>query len=47
MSHLSDMNMTYTQHLYRAWKIAAVLVVHGIFPFIWETKATELLCTHK
>lgn len=47
MSHLKEMQMTYFQHLYRAWKIALVLVVHGLFPNIWKTKATELLCTHK
>lgn len=44
MSHLKEMRMTYFQHLYRAWTIALVLLVHGLFPNIWKTKASELLC---
>ena len=47
MSHLNDVQMTYFRHLIRAYKIALVLLVHGLFPNIWKTKANELLCTHK
>lgn len=36
--------MTYWQHFKRAWTIAAVLLVHGVFPNIWKTKASDLLC---
>lgn len=46
MSHLKDVNMNYFQHLKRAWGIAFVLLVHGIFPNVWKTKASEMLCTH-
>lgn len=44
MSHLKDVQMTYFQHLNRAFKISAVLIIHGLFPNIWKTKASELLC---
>jgi hypothetical protein len=47
MTHLKDVNMTYFQHLIRAWKIAVVLIVHGLFPNIWQTKASDMLCNHK
>ena len=47
MNHLLEVQMTYFQHLIRAYKIALVLLVHGLFPNIWKTKANELLCTHK
>lgn len=44
MSHLKEVNMSYFQHLKRAWSISFILLVHGVFPNIWKTKATELLC---
>ena len=43
MSHLHDVNMSYFQHWYRAWKVAFVLIVHGVCPNIWEHRATEIL----
>ncbi len=43
MSHLKEVKKGYFEHLFRAWKIAIVLIVHGIFPDIWKTKASELL----
>ena len=43
MSHLKELNMTYFQHLCRAYKIAFILMVHGLFPNIWETKASDIL----
>jgi hypothetical protein len=43
MSHLEEINKGYFEHLYRAWKIAFVLMVHGVFPDVWKTKASELL----
>gem|GEM_PF-2670413 len=44
MKHLKDINMTYLQHLLHASSIAGVLIVHGLIPWVWETKATEMLC---
>jgi hypothetical protein len=43
MQHLNDIGMGYFQHLIRAWKIAGILIVHGLFPNIWQTKAGELM----
>jgi len=46
MSHLKDINMNYARHFLRAWGIAGVLLVHGIFPNIWQHKASEMI-NHK
>jgi len=43
MSHLEEINKGYFEHLYRAWQIAFVLMVHGVFPDVWKTKASDLL----
>jgi hypothetical protein len=47
MSHLSNNNLGYFQHLVRAWKLSFVLLIHGLFPFIWETKASDEICKNK
>jgi hypothetical protein len=44
MSHLKEVNRSYLRHLYHAWKVAGILIVHGLFPNIWETKASDNLC---
>jgi hypothetical protein len=46
MKHLDDIKMSYFQHLCRAYKVAFILMVHGLFPNIWETKASDNLCQH-
>ena len=46
MTHLTDVGMNYIQHLIRAWSIAFVLIVHGVFPNVWKTRANVLLCDH-
>ena len=43
MSHLKDVDMSYGKHLLRAWGIAFVLLVHGIFPNIWQHKASDMI----
>lgn len=43
MSHLKDVDMNYFQHLFRAYKVAFILMIHGIFPNIWKTKASDIL----
>lgn len=43
MSHLKDVNMSYFEHFFRAYKVALVLMVHGMFPNIWQTKASDIL----
>ena len=46
MGHLQETGYTYFSHLKRAWTIAFVLMVHGLFPSIWQDKATELINKH-
>jgi hypothetical protein len=45
MTHLKETGYTYWQHLRRAWSIAFVLMVHGLFPNVWTTKASQMLNT--
>jgi len=48
MRHLKDIGMGYFSHLYHAWRMAFILIVHGIYPIIWETKVSdEILAYHK
>jgi Family of unknown function (DUF6356) len=42
-SHLKDINMNYVEHFLRAWSIAFILIVHGIFPNIWKHKASDMI----
>ena len=44
MSHLNDTGFSYLSHLTRAWKLSFVLLVHGIFPNVWKTKASDEIC---
>lgn len=41
--HLEEVNKTYFEHLRFAWSVAFVLFIHGLLPFVWETKATEMI----
>lgn len=41
--HLKDVGMSYLVHLFHAWKIAGILIVHGLFPSVWEHKARDLI----
>ena len=47
MSHLKDNKIGYFSHLVRAWRWALMLLVHGIFPSIWETKVSDEICKRK
>jgi len=44
MSHLSDNGFGYFQHLIRAWRLSLILFIHGLFPNIWQTKASDEIC---
>jgi hypothetical protein len=44
MSHLSDTGFSYLKHLTRAWRLSFILFVHGIFPELWKTKASDEIC---
>jgi len=47
MSHLHETGQSYLTHLLRAWKIAFILLAHGLFPNIWKTKASDMLCKER
>jgi hypothetical protein len=44
VKHLKEIEMSYIKHLVHGWSIAGVLIVHGLLPFMWETKASDMLC---
>ena len=43
MKHLKEIELSYFEHLRRAWTISFVSFVHGLCPCIWEDKAKELI----
>lgn len=47
MSHLKETEQNYIAHLFRAWKISFILLVHGVLPNVWKTKASDLLCKER
>ena len=42
-NHLEEVNKTYFEHLLGAWKVAFILLVHGLLPNVWRYKASDLL----
>lgn len=47
MAHLKENNIGYFQHLYRAWRWAIILLIHGIYPEIYKTKVSDEICKGK
>jgi len=43
MNHLKTISMGYFIHLFHALKVAFILIIHGLFPNIWEWKASKLI----
>lgn len=43
MKHLQETGLTYIEHLYRAWTLAFVCLVHGLFPSVWQHKAKDII----
>jgi hypothetical protein len=41
LSHLNDNNIGYFRHLFRAWRWAFILFVHGLLPEVWQTKVGD------
>ena len=41
--HLQITGFGYFEHMIRAWHIAFVMIVHGIFPDVWSTKASQMI----
>jgi hypothetical protein len=42
-NHLEEVNKTYIEHLLGAWKVAFILIIHGLLPNVWRYKASDLL----
>ncbi|NDB85798.1 MAG: capsule biosynthesis protein [Alphaproteobacteria bacterium] len=47
MTHLQENNIGYFQHLYRAWRWAFILIIHGIYPEIYKTTVSDEICKKK
>lgn len=43
IKHLQEAGETYFEHLRFAWSVGFVMIVHGLLPFVWEYKATEMM----
>jgi len=43
MKHLETVGETYWEHLRFAWSVGFVLFVHGLFPWIWVDRASEMM----
>ena len=43
LKHLESIQETYFEHLWFAWKVAFVLIVHGLLPWVWAFKASDLM----
>ena len=43
MKHLEDIKETYLEHLWFAVSVAFVFIVHGLFPWVWKTKGTDMI----
>ena len=42
IKHLEWIQESYLEHLWFAWSVAFVLIVHGLCPWIWQFKASEM-----
>jgi hypothetical protein len=43
IKHLEWIQETYWEHLRFAWSVGFVMIVHGLLPWVWEFKATEMM----
>ena len=43
LKHLEEAGETYFQHLRFAWSVCFVMLVHGLLPWVWEYRATEMM----
>lgn len=46
-NHLEEVEKNYFQHLFGAWKVASILIIHGLLPNVWKHKASDIICTQK
>jgi len=47
MKHLDEANMGYFEHLWFSWTTALGLIIHGIFPMILTTWASDRLVAQR
>jgi len=45
--HLQDNKMSYFQHLIHSWSMAFALAIHGVFPGVLETYASDKIKKHQ
>ena len=43
IKHLQEAGETYFEHLRFAWSVSFVMLVHGLLPWVWEFRATEMM----
>lgn len=43
LKHLESIQETYFEHLWFAWKVGFVLIVHGLLPWVWAFKASDMM----
>jgi len=43
IKHLEWIQETYWEHLKFAWSVGFVMIVHGLLPWVWEFRATEMM----
>ena len=43
IQHLEWINESYFEHLRFAWSVAFVMIVHGLLPWVWQFRATEMM----
>jgi len=43
IKHLEWIQETYWEHLKFAWSVGFVMMVHGLLPWVWEFRATEMM----
>ena len=43
LKHLESIQETYFEHLWFAVSVAFVLIVHGLLPWVWAFKASDMM----
>ncbi len=43
INHLKESGKGYFEHLLGAWKVAFILLVHGLLPNVWKNKASDII----
>jgi len=43
-NHLKEQQFGYVYHLYRSWRWAAMLFVHGVYPDAFKTTVSDEIC---